>query len=47
MFIKEFENDVELIVSDGDKYNSVPSTIVSFVKSEFKVIRQGSLVVDL
>ena len=45
--IQEFQNDVELIVSDGDKYNSVPSTIVSFVKSEFKVIRQGSLIVDL
>lgn len=39
--ISEFEGEVELIVADGDRKNSVPSTIVRVENGEYKVIRQG------
>ena len=45
--IEEFNNEVELIVCDGDKINSLPSTIVSYVNSEIKIIRQGSLNINI
>lgn len=41
----EFENEVSLIISDGDKKGSKPSTIVSIVDDKVKIIRQGSLVI--
>ena len=45
--IEEFNNEVELIVCDGDKINSIPSTIVSCINSEIKIVRQGSLCIDI
>ena len=39
--ISEFEAEVGLIVADGDRKNSVPSTIVRVENGEYKVIRQG------
>ena len=45
--IREFESEVDLIVSDGDKKNALPSTIVSLVDGSIKVLRQGSLVIPL
>ena len=39
--ISEFETEVGLIVADGDRKNSVPSTIVRVEDGEYKVIRQG------
>lgn len=44
--ISEFEKDVSLIVSDGDKKNALPSTLVRLEKDgKYTVLRQGSLVV--
>ena len=40
---KEFSGDADLIVSDGDKKGAVPSTIVSVVDGEVKILRQGSV----
>ena len=39
--ISEFEGEVELIVADGDRKNSVPSTIVRVENGNYTVIRQG------
>lgn len=39
----EFEKDVDLIVLDGDKKNAVPSTIVSALDGEIKILRQGAV----
>lgn len=44
--ITEFENEVELIVTDGDKKNSQPSTIISVESGNIKTIRQGILNID-
>ena len=41
--IKEFEKDVDLIVSDGDKKNALPSTIVSISDGKIKILRQGAV----
>ncbi len=41
----EFELETGLIVDDGDKLHSVPSTIVSVQDGMMHVIRQGSIVV--
>ena len=39
--ISEFESEVGLIVADGDRKNSIPSTIVRVENGSYKVIRQG------
>ncbi len=36
----EFESEVEMIVSDGDKTDAKPSAIVSFLEGTTKVIRE-------
>lgn len=41
--IDEFDSEVDLIVQDGDKNGSLPSTIVSLVDGNMKVIRQGAV----
>lgn len=40
---KEFGSEVSLIVDDGDKINSVPSTIVMLEDKGIKLIRSGAL----
>lgn len=42
---KEFSNEVDLIVDDGDKKGSLPSTIVLLKNGGWKVLRQGSVIV--
>ncbi len=42
--IKEFSSEVDFIVSDGDKKNALPSTLVSITDGNVKVLRQGSIV---
>ena len=42
---KEFSNEVDLIVDDGDKKGSLPSTIVLLKNDGWKVLRQGSVIV--
>lgn len=41
--LKEFNLDVDLIVKDGDRKNSLPSTIVKTTKNGFEVIRKGAV----
>lgn len=41
--VKEFSNDADLIVLDGDKKNALPSTIIKIENNDFVVLRQGSL----
>ncbi len=41
--IKEFTNEVDLIIKDGDKKGAKPSTIVSVADGEIKVLRQGDV----
>lgn len=41
--INVFENDVSLIVDDGDKKNALPSTLVKIEKENFVILRQGSV----
>ena len=44
--INEFENEVSLIVTDGDKKNALPSTLVRLEKDgTYTVLRQGSVLV--
>lgn len=45
--IKEFEKDVDLIITDGDKKNALPSTIVSICDGQVKVLRQGAVTINL
>lgn len=40
---KEFSNEVNLIIDDGDKKGALPSTLVAIEKGEIKVLRQGSI----
>ena len=42
---KEFANEVDLIIDDGDKKGSLPSTIVLLENGGWKVLRQGSVIV--
>ncbi len=44
--VNEFENEVDLIVLDGDRKGSVPSTIVTMENDEIKVIRQGCIKIN-
>lgn len=39
----EFNQEVDLIIDDGDKKGALPSTIVSISNGEIKVLRQGSV----
>ena len=41
--IKEFSNEVDLIVSDGDKKGAKPSTLVSILDGAVKILRQGDV----
>ncbi len=39
----EFENEVDLIIDDGDKKGALPSTLVTIENGNIKVLRQGSV----
>ena len=39
----EFENEVDLIIDDGDKKGALPSTLVTIENGEVKVLRQGAV----
>lgn len=41
--ISEFENEVDLIIDDGDKKGALPSTLVTIENGEVKVLRQGAI----
>ena len=41
--IKEFSNEVDLIVCDGDKKGAKPSTLVSILDGAVKILRQGDV----
>ncbi len=41
--LSEFEDEVSLVVLDGDSKNSVPSTIVSLSADGYRVVREGVL----
>ncbi|MCR4901102.1 MAG: L-threonylcarbamoyladenylate synthase, partial [Treponema sp.] len=41
--IKEFGSEVDLIIIDGDKKGAKPSTIVSLLDDQIKILRQGSV----
>lgn len=41
--VSEFESEVDLIVADGDKRNSLPSTLVAIENGQVKILRQGAL----
>ena len=40
---KEFSNEVNLIIDDGDKKGALPSTLVAIENGQVKVLRQGSI----
>lgn len=39
----EFENEVDLIIDDGNKKGALPSTLVALEEGKIKVLRQGSV----
>ena len=41
----EFENEVDLIIDDGDKKGALPSTLVTIENGNVKVLRQGSVII--
>ena len=41
----EFENEVNLIINDGDKKGALPSTLVTIENGNVKVLRQGSVII--
>ena len=43
---EEFENETSLIIDDGDKKGGVPSTLVSILDGNIKVLRQGIIKID-
>jgi len=43
--VKEFSDEADLIITDGDRKNAVPSTIVRVDDGTVKVLRQGSVIV--
>lgn len=45
--LSEFENEVDLVVTDGDKKNALPSTLVSIEDGQVKILRQGALKIKL
>ena len=44
--LRDFGGVVDLFVRDGDKKNALPSTLVSLLDGEPKVIRQGAVKID-
>lgn len=44
--LRDFGGLVDLYVSDGDKKNALPSTLVSLLDGEPKVLRQGAVRLD-
>ena len=44
---QEFANEVDLIIDDGDKKGALPSTLVSLENGHVKVLRQGSVTVEV
>lgn len=42
---QEFENEVALIIDDGDKKGALPSTLVTIENDTVKVLRQGSVTI--
>lgn len=44
--LRDFGGVVDLFVRDGDKKNALPSTLVSLLAGEPKVIRQGAVKID-
>lgn len=45
--ISEFSEEAQVIVLDGNKENAQPSTIITCINDEIKVIRQGALEIKL
>lgn len=45
--IREFEKEVELIITDGDKKSALPSTIVSIADGTTRLIRQGAVSISI
>ncbi len=45
--VKEFADDVSLIVDGGDLHEAQPSTIVDATKKPYSIVRQGNLKVNL
>ncbi len=41
--MEEFESEVDLIVTDGDTKNALPSTIVKIEEGEVKILREGAV----
>jgi L-threonylcarbamoyladenylate synthase len=41
----EFENEIDLIIDDGDKKGALPSTLVTIENGNVKVLRQGSVII--
>ncbi len=41
--ISEFQKEVDLIITDGDKKGALPSTLVSIADGDVKVLRQGAV----
>lgn len=39
----EFENEVDLIINDGDKKGALPSTLVTIENGNIRILRQGSV----
>ena len=44
--INEFTNEVDLIITDGDKKGAKPSTLVSIADGAIKILRQGELLLN-
>ena len=44
--LRDFGGVVDLFVRDGDKKNALPSTLISLLDGEPKVIRQGAVKID-
>ena len=44
--LRDFGGLVDFFVLDGDKKNALPSTLVSLLDGEPKVIRQGEVTID-
>ena len=42
----EFENEVDLIIEDGDKKGALPSTLVTIENGKVKILRQGSVIIE-
>lgn len=43
--LEEFINEVDVIVEDGDKNGSLPSTLILLENEGYKILRQGSIII--